>query len=148
MYLKFAIFSKRVKNFSFNLLNFLQNVLFIPKSHQYDSKLILLTIYYCINRKLNHWIYFFSHWFSFLTLGFHTKNEKCHKSFSFWLSLLLFISSKLLSDLYLKKTLKLSGPFSGWSSTVSRLEPLWGGSLLFIIKFPEFQVFILLTSER
>ena len=28
-------------------------------------------------------------------------------------------------------------PFYGWGSTVSRLEPLWGGSLLFTTKFPE-----------
>ena len=28
-------------------------------------------------------------------------------------------------------------PFYGWGSTASRLEPLWGGSLLFTIKFPE-----------
>ena len=28
-------------------------------------------------------------------------------------------------------------PFYGWSSTASRLEPLWGGSLLFTTKFPE-----------
>ena len=28
-------------------------------------------------------------------------------------------------------------PFYGWGSTVSRLEPLQGGSLLFITKFPE-----------
>ena len=28
-------------------------------------------------------------------------------------------------------------PFYRWSSTVSRLEPLRGGSLLFTIKFPE-----------
>ena len=27
--------------------------------------------------------------------------------------------------------------FYGWDSTASRLEPLWGGSLLFPIKFPE-----------
>ena len=27
--------------------------------------------------------------------------------------------------------------FHGWGSTASRLEPLWGGSLLFTIKFPE-----------
>ena len=25
----------------------------------------------------------------------------------------------------------------GWDSTASRLEPLWGGSLIFPIKFPE-----------
>ena len=28
-------------------------------------------------------------------------------------------------------------PFYGWGSTASRLEPLQGGSLLFITKFPE-----------
>ena len=28
-------------------------------------------------------------------------------------------------------------PFYGWGSTASRLEPLWGGSLLFTTKFPE-----------
>ena len=28
-------------------------------------------------------------------------------------------------------------PFYGWGSTVSRLEPLQGGSLLFTTKFPE-----------
>ena len=28
-------------------------------------------------------------------------------------------------------------PFYGWDSTVSRLEPLCGGSLLFTTKFPE-----------
>ena len=27
--------------------------------------------------------------------------------------------------------------FYGWGSTASRLEPLWGGSLLFTTKFPE-----------
>ena len=29
------------------------------------------------------------------------------------------------------------GPFYGWGSTVSRLLPLRGGSLLFTIQFPE-----------
>ena len=28
-------------------------------------------------------------------------------------------------------------PFYGWGSTASRLQPLWGGSLLFTNKFPE-----------
>ena len=28
-------------------------------------------------------------------------------------------------------------PFYGWGSTAPRLEPLWGGSLLFTTKFPE-----------
>ena len=36
------------------------------------------------------------------------------------------------------KNLKLYGPFFyGWGSTVSRLQPLQGGSLLFTIQFPE-----------
>ena len=28
-------------------------------------------------------------------------------------------------------------PFYGWGSTASRLQPLWGGSLLYNTKFPE-----------
>ena len=36
---------------------------------------------------------------------------------------------------YIKKT--LWPLFYGWGSTASRLEPLPGGSLLFITKFPE-----------
>ena len=32
---------------------------------------------------------------------------------------------------------KLCGPFCGWDSTASRLEPLGGDSLLFTTKFPE-----------
>ena len=28
-------------------------------------------------------------------------------------------------------------PFYGWGSTASKLEPPWGGSLLFTTKFPE-----------
>ena len=28
-------------------------------------------------------------------------------------------------------------PFYGWGSTASRLEPLWGGSLLYNTKSPE-----------
>ena len=31
-------------------------------------------------------------------------------------------------------------PFYGWGSTASKLEPLWGGSLLFTTKFPEISV--------
>ena len=27
--------------------------------------------------------------------------------------------------------------FCGWGSTASRLEPLWGGSLLYNTKFPQ-----------
>ena len=38
--------------------------------------------------------------------------------------------------------------FHGWGSTASRLEPLWGGSLLFTIKFPEIAgTHFLLTSD-
>ena len=36
---------------------------------------------------------------------------------------------------YFKKN--FMAPFYGWGSTVSRLEPLQGGSLLFTTKFPE-----------
>ena len=32
---------------------------------------------------------------------------------------------------------KFKAPFYGWGSTASRLESLWGGSLLYYIKFPE-----------
>ena len=35
------------------------------------------------------------------------------------------------------KTFKIYGPFYGWGSTASRLEPLREGSLLFTTKFPE-----------
>ena len=36
-----------------------------------------------------------------------------------------------------KKKKNFVAPFYGWGSTTSRLEPLRGGSLLFISKFPE-----------
>ena len=32
---------------------------------------------------------------------------------------------------------QFNGPFYGWVSTASRLEPLQGGSLFFTTKFPE-----------
>ena len=38
-------------------------------------------------------------------------------------------------DLHLKKNFK--APFYGWGSIASKLEPLWGGSLLFTTKLPE-----------
>ena len=38
-------------------------------------------------------------------------------------------------------------PFYGWDSTTSRLEPLWGGSLLFTTKFPEIPGTYLSTLE-
>ena len=37
----------------------------------------------------------------------------------------------------MQKKKNFMAPFCGWGSTVSRLEPLWGGSLLFTTKFPE-----------
>ena len=38
--------------------------------------------------------------------------------------------------------------FHGWDSTVSRLEPFWGGSLVITCKFPENAgTFFLKTSE-
>ena len=37
----------------------------------------------------------------------------------------------------LKKKKNFMAPFYRWSSTFSRLEPLWGGSLLFTIRFPD-----------
>ena len=35
------------------------------------------------------------------------------------------------------KSNELNSPFYGWGSTASRLEPFWGGSLLFTTKFRE-----------
>ena len=35
------------------------------------------------------------------------------------------------------KKIKFMAPFYGWGSTVSKLEPLRGASLLFTTKFPE-----------
>ena len=48
-----------------------------------------------------------------------------------------------------KATARTKAPLYGWSSTVSRLEPVRGGSLLFTTKFPEIPAthFILSTSE-
>ena len=50
-----------------------------------------------------------------------------------------------------KKNFKnFMAPFYGWDSTASRLEPLWGGSLLFTTTFPEVPGthFIDLRDER
>ena len=38
-------------------------------------------------------------------------------------------------DLHFKKNFK--APFYGWGSIASKLEPIWGGSLLFTTKLPE-----------
>ena len=47
-----------------------------------------------------------------------------------------------------KKNFKnFMAPFYWWTSTASRLEPLWEGNLLFTTKFPEFLVFILSITE-
>ena len=47
----------------------------------------------------------------------------------------LYYEVKMLKNL--KKKKKLYGPFLWMRLTTSRLEPLWGGSLLFTTKFPE-----------
>ena len=46
-------------------------------------------------------------------------------------------SSLILKCSFLLKKKDFMALFHGWGSTASRLEPLWGGSLLFIIKFPK-----------
>ena len=51
------------------------------------------------------------------------------------ISCILAIFLSLAAKLKKKKT--FMAPFYGWGSTVSRLEPLQGGSLLFPTKFPE-----------
>ena len=49
---------------------------------------------------------------------------------------------------YKKKALKnFMAPFYGCGSTASRLEPLWGGSLLFTTSSQKSLVLILSTSE-
>ena len=56
---------------------------------------------------------------------------------SFWI---LFYIPKVILKLYLffkKKKQNFMAPFHGWGSTASRLDPLWGGSLLFTTKFPK-----------
>ena len=59
------------------------------------------------------------------------RREKNAFYIVFILSFCWFILEYLIS---IKK--KFMVPFHGWSSTASRLEPLWGGSLFFT-KFPE-----------
>ena len=52
----------------------------------------------------------------------------------------VYVSCKLLvffQNLIDKKKQNFMAPFYGWGSTASRLQPLWGGSLLFTIQFPE-----------
>ena len=85
-------------------LHFLQNILFLPeRSHRHDSKLTLLTYYYCANRKQNHQIYFFSHQFSWghpwHLYTMHEGHRKGHKQL-YWVSI---ISMSLLPLLVLNK---------------------------------------------
>ena len=61
--------------------------------------------------------------------------EQCH-----WRRFGTFICNiEQISHIILvfKKLLNFMAPFYGWGSTASRLQPLRGGSLLFIIQFPE-----------
>ena len=48
---------------------------------------------------------------------------------------LLFI--KIVINLKIKNFKNFMGPFYGWGSAASKLEPLRGGSLLFTTKFSE-----------
>ena len=52
---------------------------------------------------------------------------------------MLFENGSYLNVLFIKQKFKkkLYGPFYGWASTASRLEPLRGGNLLFTTKLPE-----------
>ena len=53
------------------------------------------------------------------------------------LSISLILSTHKVTVSFGYKKNKLYGPFYGWGSTTSRLEPLRRGSLLFTTKFPE-----------
>ena len=55
-------------------------------------------------------------------------------------SLFNIFNKTLLPGLFIGKVdakKNFMAPFYGWGSTASRLQPLWGGSLLFTIQFPE-----------
>ena len=41
------------------------------------------------------------------------------------------------SNVFVELSKNFMTPCYGWGSTASRLQPLWGGSLLFTIKFPK-----------
>ena len=76
--------------------------MFSPKrSHQHDSKLILLTYHYCPNRKSNHQIHFFSHQLSWEHLehlyATHKGHHKGHKQLYsiFIISMSLFLLAVL-----------------------------------------------------
>ena len=48
-----------------------------------------------------------------------------------------YVLIRSINTPYIKTFKNVMAPFYGWGSTVSRLEPLQGGSLLFTTKFPE-----------
>ena len=48
----------------------------------------------------------------------------------------------------MKLSKNVMAPFYGWGSTASKLEPLWGGSLLYNTKFPEIQDIHFINLER
>ena len=59
---------------------------------------------------------------------------------AFFTTICSFKPKNVFFDLFtevLKRLNVFMTPFYGWGSTVSRLEPLRGGSLLFTTKFPE-----------
>ena len=56
--------------------------------------------------------------------------------------------NKMVIHTETKNFLKIYGPFSGWGSTASRLEPLRGGSLLFTSKFPEIPCDLFVTTRH
>ena len=48
-----------------------------------------------------------------------------------------YVLMRSINTPYIKTFKNVMALFYGWGSTVSRLEPLQGGSLLFTTKFPE-----------
>ena len=64
----------------------------------------------------------------------NTRNSDAKNTSFFIDDLYLGIFVHFNANLNLKNFM---APFYGWGSTVSRLEPLRGGSLLFTNKFPE-----------
>ena len=58
-------------------------------------------------------------------------NVKSPKNFQY------LVVKVILENLASDSLKSFMAPFYGWGSTVSRLEPLQGGSLFFTIKFPE-----------
>ena len=84
--------------------------------------------YYIYNNDLNQAINFFKFITLLMTLIFYV-----------WVTLSKKLNKLVNADLkHLVKKKNFMAPFYyGWGSTASRLQPLWGGSLLFTIQFPE-----------